>query len=144
MEASDIDDGGYGIVATKVNDDMAAECLSVGCRPGLTITRFNGAIDNLRHPDRELKRCIPFTKQPNDLFKNTWSPVAWGRWQWADHITLGESRAVLVLLQRLAREGSAHRHKSCRCRKIWPPPARTQKEGRQPRRSTTSCANDVL
>ena len=39
-----------------------------------------------------------------------WIPVSWGRWKWADHITLGEGRASLRGLEALSCCSRAHRH----------------------------------
>jgi hypothetical protein len=48
---------------------------------------------------------VPFTRLPNTLFDDDhtcWEEVAAGRWRYADHITLGESRVVVRLVRSLA------------------------------------------
>ena len=52
----------------------------------------------------------PFSRVPPRLFsdQDEWAELARGRWTQADHITLGEGRAVIVLLKALAKMPGAH------------------------------------
>ncbi len=54
---------------------------------------------------------IPFTRVPAELLSCDWVPLLAGRWEWAEHITLGEGRAVIKLLSMLAQDPRAHRHR---------------------------------
>ena len=69
----------------------------------------------MRRPDLVIRRGVPFTKLPAELFDNDltqWEDVDAGRWIYNDHITLGESRAVVKLVRALAACSQAHRSKS--------------------------------
>ena len=99
MGADDLDCGGYGIVMTKINNSERQSLLHVGEAPGLTISNLNGSLDGLRDPHQELKRSKPFCRLPDALFhEGRWIEVLAGRWRHADHITIGEARAVTKLL----------------------------------------------
>ena len=99
MGADDLDCGGYGIVMTKINNSERQSLLHVGEAPGLTISNLNGSLDGLRDPHKELKRSKPFCRLPDALFhEGRWIEVLAGRWRHADHITIGEARAVTKLL----------------------------------------------
>lgn len=114
MGASEEDAGGYGIVSGSVDPSLALTVFEMGASPGLAVTTLDGDIRPLKHPERELKRTVPYTKLPAELFDGTtvtWLPVDYGRWWFEDHITLGEMRAVVRLSALLARCPGAHRHK---------------------------------
>jgi hypothetical protein len=113
MGASEADAGGYGIVAAEVGADMMRIVLDTSTSPGRTISRLSGDYSGLRDPSKEIKANKPFTLLPPKLFDDActvWQPMDHGRWIFSDHITLGESRAVLKLLFLLSTEPSAHRH----------------------------------
>ena len=99
MGADDLDCGGYGIVMTKINTSERQSLLYVGEAPGLTISNLNGSLNGLKDPHNELKRSKPFCRLPDALFnEGRWIEVLAGRWRHADHITIGEARAVTKLL----------------------------------------------
>ena len=111
MGASEQDAGGFGIVATRVAPQVAKTCFEDALEPGFTVCRLDGKFRGLKRPDQRIGRTVPFTKLPDELFDCQWSPLLWGRWQWEEHITLGEGRAVLKLLNALAGETRCHRHR---------------------------------
>ena len=105
------DCGGWGIVGTPVTKVYGEFLYSRGTRPGRNITKLDGTMGT-RHATT-LEPTIPFTQLPESLFgaKRRWDFIGAGRWGYADHITLGESRAVLKLFMALAAHVSAHRSK---------------------------------
>ena len=54
---------------------------------------------------------VPFSRLPEEIFRRSWSMLAAGRWQPADHITLGETWVHVKLWQSLASRGDTHRHR---------------------------------
>ena len=109
------DSGGWGLVAADIMQEMGERCLLVGLRPGLTVTKLSGEFGGSTRPDLCFRCGIPFTKLPQELFDpeiTEWCDVSAGRWAYDDHITLGESRAVLKLVQLLANHESCHRRKA--------------------------------
>ena len=54
-------------------------------------------------PDHLQKPTIPFTRIPKHIFlPDRWVPLCSGRWAPMDHITVGEGRAVIAMLQKAA------------------------------------------
>ena len=101
MGQNDIDNGGFGIVATSLEEGEVASLLSQGEAPGLTVARLD-SVGGARHPEKMLKPTVPFTMLPQTFFREErWSEVERGRWRYGDHITIGESRTVVRLLRRL-------------------------------------------
>ena len=45
---------------------------------------------------------------PSELWDEPWEPIEWGRWAYADHIMLGEARAVIRLLQIVGADAASH------------------------------------
>ena len=109
--ANDVDSGGWGIAAADVSEELSLEMLRNGFKPGYNVVKLNGEFGGLKRPDLHIRRAIPFTRLPEALFSETWHPVGWGRWAYADHITLGEMRAVLKVARAIAAVSSAHRHR---------------------------------
>ena len=108
MGDNDIDYGGYGIVATSLEQHEKRILLKLGELPGRSIARLDGC-QGTRFPDRPLRPTVPFTRLPDDFFvADRWKAVQWGRWQYGDHITIGESRTVVKLLERLAAWPGVH------------------------------------
>lgn len=108
MGENEVDYGGYGIVATELGQDEKRILLRLGEQPGRSIARLDGC-QGTRFPDRPLKPTVPFTRLPDVFFRpERWKPVQRGRWRFGDHITIGESRTVVKLLERLAAWPSVH------------------------------------
>jgi hypothetical protein len=108
-----IDCGGFGIVAAEWSQELFRECLDKGQAIGRTIARLSGELSGLRDPLKEIKATVPFSLLPKALFDpavTTWKPLARGKWSHLDHITLGESRTVVRLLQMITREPGCRRH----------------------------------
>jgi hypothetical protein len=148
MGANKVDDGGYGIVAADVDHEAALSTYSDGMACGFTVARRDGDLSGLRRPERAINRTVPFTKLPEALFSDAtkWHDVAAGRWNYADHITLGESRTVVRLVQILAKDARCHDHKVLSLQDNKPTQGAMMK-GRSPasslnyvlRRKTASC-----
>lgn len=108
MGSTETDWGGYGIVASELQEDEMKILLKVGELPGRSIARLDG-LTGTKFPDRPLVPTVPFSRLPDQFFTpERWTAVDRGRWRYGDHITLGEARTVLKLLQRLASWPSVH------------------------------------
>ena len=102
MGQNDLDFGGYGIAMTEVDNIEIKALLRQGEVAGKTIARLDG-FQGTKYPGRALVPTVPFSLLPTEFFeKERWRPVSRGRWKYGDHITIGESRTVLKLMQRLA------------------------------------------
>ena len=95
------DFGGFGIIGRKINNTLFREIMKSGEAPGYTVKRlsdFNGA-----SRPHDLQATIPTTLLPDSIFHDSeWHTISYGRWRFHDHITIGEARAVVRLLKRLA------------------------------------------
>ena len=111
-DGSTDDLGGFGIVAGNVPQALALDCLKLGARPGKALHR-DMMLEGRRNPDAPITRTTPFTLLLGQLFDDTteWQVLAQGRWQWLEHITAGEMRAVLRLLRIMASCHRCHRSK---------------------------------
>ena len=95
MGSSDIDQGGFGIVARTIDTTLIRDALEAGGAPGFTIARLTGDMSGSKFPDRNLKATKPFSLLNSAWFKQSeWTDVAKGRWLFEDAVVLGESRAV--------------------------------------------------
>ena len=97
-------------ISTTLCEKTYEQCQAVG----RTVARLAGDFSGLRHPEREIKRTKPFTMLPSALWDpevTKWMPVEHGRWCFEDHITLGESRAVVRWLDIIVKEEANHRSK---------------------------------
>ena len=111
--ANGVDNGGFGIVATEVSAQMIQMILERGTTPQFAVATLDGEIRGLGDPERKHQRHIPFTSLPSEVFEGdcaSWLPVSWGRWRWADHITLGESRGAVRALSIAAAHPKSHGH----------------------------------
>ncbi len=108
MGANQVDNGGYGVVVTKITKTEIQSLLRVGEMEGRCIARVDGS-GGAKYPQRSLKPTVPFTLLPEEFFvPERWFVVDSGRWKFAEHITLGESRTVVKLLDRLASQCKCH------------------------------------
>jgi hypothetical protein len=108
---NETDLGGFGVVGARVPTAVSEEALLAGPAAGRTITKLNGDIAKLRDGSRELRRCFGVSRVPRQLLDSSeyaWDILAHGRWRRSEHITLGEGRGALHLLEGLARDPSAH------------------------------------
>ncbi len=113
MGAND-DDGGFGIVGRDISEQLARTVFEVGRRPGYSVTKLSGVFTGLRRPEEQIQRRVPLSLLPRELLRPTdelWKPIEAGRWRFADHIALGERRAVVRLARRLSCVPAAHRLK---------------------------------
>ena len=107
------DCGAYGMVAAEISRELFRECLDKGQAIGRTIARLSGDLSGLRNPGKEIAATVPFSLLPNQLFDSAhthWMPLASGKWKYLDHITLGECRTVVKLVQMITREPGSRRH----------------------------------
>ncbi len=102
------DKGGYGIVGLDITTQQTLEIWSASFSPGKVITRLDGSLGHRFHQKKNLIPTIPFTRLPRFLFHQDWEILDFGRWNKADHITLGEGRAHFKLIQSLASVGDTH------------------------------------
>ncbi len=107
-ELSQSDCGGFGVVAAEAPDHVVRAAWRTGFAPGHSIARLDGMLGSRWKPERTSAPTIPFSRLPPELFDLDWRPLARGRWKWADHITLGESRAHCRIARALAADGNAH------------------------------------
>ena len=111
-DSSATDFGGYGIVVRDADASLLRDCFTKGVRPGRTVAKLEKAFVGSRFPERAIERNVPFTQLPPRLFEaEEWHPIEGGRWKWAEHITLGESRAVVRMLSLIAGDVAWHRKK---------------------------------
>ncbi len=111
MGASDLDHGGYGIVTCACPRGIVEQTFQEALEPGFSVTKLDGSFSGLKNPSLPITRTVPFTRVSDDVVNADWKPLAWGRWNKTDHITLGESRALVELLQVLANSSRCHRHR---------------------------------
>jgi len=103
MGATDDDCGGFGIVGTPIAEHEIRDVFVRARQLAYSVPRVDGVLSGLKRPERVLTRTVPSTVLPPTLFeRDRWRTVDKGRWLDADHITLGEGRAVIRLLRRLA------------------------------------------
>ena len=111
MGANLDDCGGFGIVARRVSREMVERIFCEGAALGRSVVKLDGSSAGWKYPQRRSAATIPFTLLPGTLFEESeWLPISAGRWRFADHITLGEGRAALMVLELLASEVLAHNH----------------------------------
>ena len=109
MGANEDDHGGFGIVAAQCERTDVNRCFEEGLDPGFAVCRLDGSTAGLKRPERQIARTIPFTRVPNAVVEASWRPILAGRWHAPDHITLGEGRAVVKLLDIITRDPRCHR-----------------------------------
>jgi hypothetical protein len=112
MGANDTDNGGFGLVAKDVAPEMAEKCYELGKVVSHTVATLSGGFEGLKYPMKSINATVPFSTLPPELFdKPGWELLGRGRWEYSDHITLGEARAVYKLAHALAGDPRAHHHK---------------------------------
>ena len=112
MGANDLDHGGWGIACRDAPLPLVEAAFRQGTAVGRTVVKLDGDFAGLKHPDRTVSPNTPFTLLPDALFEEEeWKEVARGRWDYADHITLGEGRTVILLLDIITRSPAFHRLK---------------------------------
>ena len=111
MGQHDLDFGGFGIVAARCSTADVEQAFCEGLDPGFAVCKLSGDLRGLKRPDRRIGRTIPFSRLPEGLFEAEYTPLDWGRWSQADHITLGEARAVVRMMEIACRDPRSHRHR---------------------------------
>ena len=111
MGVNEHDNGGWGLMALRPAPALLRRLFCAGARPGMTVCRLDGDIRGTKDPERALRAGTPFSRVPPTLVApdTAWTELARGRWKHPDHITLGEGRAVILLLNALAATPSAHK-----------------------------------
>ena len=113
-EGANLEDfGGYGVVAAPASKEVIMKIFTRGVRPGKAMARPGGTAKVLEKEDAVLECTVPVSAVTPELLREAgdWRPLLWGRWAYPDHITLGEGRAVILLLEALAAHSQAHRHR---------------------------------
>ena len=96
MGANDLDHGGFGICVSDVSDGELDSLRKNSEHVDLSIARANGDLSGLKAPSKPIVPTIPFSLIPARLFlQERWLPAQAGRWRAADHVNLGELRAVV-------------------------------------------------
>jgi len=104
------DGGGFGVVCTAASQQEMESAFDASHTLGFTVARLSGDTSGLRRPEAALARTVPFTVLPDALLKQErWKLLEAGTWAQSDHITLGEGRAVVRLVRRLAAAPGWHR-----------------------------------
>jgi hypothetical protein len=99
MGSTEVDDGGYGVVAREVDMKLIQSALEVGGAPGRSIARLSGELSGAKFPDKRILATKPFSRLHEDWFCHSdWIQISRGRWKYDDGIILGESRAVTKML----------------------------------------------
>jgi hypothetical protein len=76
---------------------------------GHALAREGGELGGLKNIDRICSPSIPFTKLPHTLFvEDRWLSINAGRWKMSEHITLGESRGIVKVLEAVSLVPSLH------------------------------------
>ena len=102
------DYGGYGVTARYVDSFDWSCVLNSGELPGYTVRRL-GDHGGAKWQDN-LAPTVPVTLLPEHLLDlDKWKVLTHGRWRYGDHVTLGESRAVVKLLKLLSIFPQMHR-----------------------------------
>jgi len=109
MGATSRDHGGFGVVGTLTEPTEVLDVYRRAKQLSYSLPRVNGDLSGLKRPERVLARTIPSTSLPPTLFvTKRWGTLDKGRWSATDHVTLGEGRAVIRLLRRLAAVPQRH------------------------------------
>ena len=96
---------------TVCDEQMLEELYTVSGCTGYTVVRADGDMSRLMQPDKELRRATPVSFVPRrltDEAETVWHAVASGRWKWPDHVTLGEGRSCLKLVEGMACQAEHH------------------------------------
>ena len=111
--AQDFDAGGFGVVAAAASVSQVEEFWRAGTRPGAAMAKPGQLQKVLDRGPATLEPHLPVSAIARGWIDSEakWVPVESGRWQRADHIVLGEGRAALRVLARLAVIPEAHRSK---------------------------------
>ena len=100
MGAGECDHGGYGIVAAYLGALAIKEVLRAGVAPLRLAARLESDSLAVHWVRERFRATLPRSMAPLALLAQaTWVNIAAGRWKWSDHTTLGESRAILRVLQ---------------------------------------------
>ena len=82
-----------------------------GVKAHHTLARLDGSLSHLVSGERALMSKTAVSRVPRSILQleaSAWQAVAWGRWAYADQIMLGEARALVALMERLAGHPGAH------------------------------------
>ena len=93
------DEGGFGIVATTINDHEMDSILALAEQPGLSVAVLSD-VGGAKYPDKPLIPTVPFSRLPNEILReDRWKTVSSGRWFLPEHITIKEARTVVKMLR---------------------------------------------
>ena len=114
MGAQDFDAGGFGAVAAAARVAQVEGVWPAGTRPRVAVANPGRLEKALDRGSATLEPRLPVSSIARGWVDNEarWVPVESGRWRQADHVALGEGRAALRALARLAVIPEAHRSKA--------------------------------
>ena len=102
------DAGGFGIVAQPTINETFKEVWAVGKRPGLAVVSLDGKLGSRWSAKTIGTPGVPFSRLDENIFQGPWHTLAAGHWRMKDHITLGEGRAHVRIVQALASPRACH------------------------------------
>jgi hypothetical protein len=106
------DHGGYGLCVRPITEAQGRHVFVHGGRVARTVVALDNKYAALKFPERRLLATRPYAIIDDDITdEREWTGIAHGRWAFSDHITLGEGRSVLKLLDALLMWPQAHRSK---------------------------------
>lgn len=106
------DHGGYGVVASPASSTEMEMVFRSAVLQSKAIVDLSGNPRALKVPDQSLSATRPAAILPDAFFdESRWYPIRSGRWRASDHITLGETRAYLKMMDTLILLPSTHSSK---------------------------------
>ena len=96
---------------TQVSRDELSSLFWAGEVPGYDVALPDQGFRGFREPYKRIKHTRPFSRLPRALFEDSrWVEIQAGRWSAADHITIGEARAVTKCLEWMCLNEAGHDH----------------------------------
>ena len=105
------DFGGFGVVVSMVSEADARTVLEMGELCGRGLATLGDSHFGLKKAFTGFVPTVPFSLLHSSILDpHRWVPVAQGRWRFADHIVLGEGRAVIKTLSSIIQDPDQHNH----------------------------------
>ena len=109
---NEVDAGGFGVVGTLVDPELAEATYMKSHRPGRTVARLDGSVSSLVSGEKELRRTYGVSRVPRavlELPQEKWEVLSSGRWRRREHITVGEARTTQKLFDAASTLPHLHR-----------------------------------
>ena len=111
MGADDVDCGGFGVCVAQASREEFLALMRAGEEPGLSLAERDRGFKGLAKPGDFIQLTRPFSRLPRSFFdEGRWTELQAGRWRIADHITIGEARAVTKCFEIVCQDPDAHNH----------------------------------